>query len=118
LVVDDQWDILESLELFLQAALPGVEVVLASSAREALDAIGERRVDLVITDLRMPGMDGLEFIRRLRQTQGELPVFLMTAYVQSELAEEAKRARDYQEFIAKPIDAGRLAALARDYLRA
>lgn len=117
LLVDDQLDILDSLRLYLRSALPGVDVVVAPSAREALEVLEGRQVDLVITDLRMPEVDGFEFIQRLRGAEPDLPVFLMTAYAQTELAKQALASRAFQEFVAKPIDTERLVSLVRRYLQ-
>lgn len=64
---------------FLEAA--GYEVVLAGDGQEALELLGQRRVDAIISDVRMPRMDGLEFTRRVRRIDGhsEVPILLVTS---------------------------------------
>lgn len=116
LVVDDQEDILDSLKIVLETGLDGVDVVVATSAERALAVLESRRVDLVITDLRMPEMDGVELVQCLRARRRDLPVFLMTAYADSERAETARASAEIQEFFAKPFDSRDLVAMARRYL--
>ncbi|MEQ8787184.1 MAG: response regulator [Pirellulaceae bacterium] len=67
------------------------QVVSAASAEEALERLAESPVDVVLTDLRMPGMDGLELLQRIRQQMAALPVVLMTAEGSEKLAVEALR---------------------------
>ncbi|MCC7342154.1 MAG: response regulator, partial [Bryobacterales bacterium] len=87
LIVEDEDKLRRALELHLRSL--GFEVSVASSAEEALGAID--RSDLVLTDLRLPGMDGVEFLSRVRLTNSVSPVILMTAYGTVESAVEAMR---------------------------
>jgi len=59
----------------------GHRIVTASSGSDALDQFGTQKFDLVVTDYKMPRMDGLELIRRLRQQSPELPIVLISGYV-------------------------------------
>ena len=78
LVVDDDEDTL----LFLQEALGilGREVTGAVSAFEALDFLSERQVDLIVLDLHMPGMSGLDLLGRIRDTDRDVPIIVCSAY--------------------------------------
>ena len=67
----------------------GLEVLYASDGVEALAAIKEREPDLVVTDMLMPNMDGLELVDRIRADHPGVPVILMTAYGSEEIAAEA-----------------------------
>ena len=100
LVVDDEEMVRQPLARNL--ALAGYEVREASSADEALKILSTANVDLVITDIRMPGKDGIELLRRAKATSPDLEVIMMTAYASVETAIEAMKsgARDY---ITKPF---------------
>ncbi len=80
LVVDDE----EGLRLLYKEELEdeGVDVTLASSGSEAMEQLEEvdGEVDLVLLDIKMPGMDGVEVLRRVKERWKELPVILCTAY--------------------------------------
>lgn len=78
LVVDDDSEILEVLVTYLEER--GYEVTSRSNGREALTALRDEDIHLVITDGRMAGMDGFEFIRIARANYPELGIILMTAY--------------------------------------
>lgn len=79
LVVDDEVDVLEMIEVGL--GLDGYEVILAESGEKAVEVAASHPVDLVISDLRMPGMNGVETISRLRQLAPAVPVIVVTGYV-------------------------------------
>ena len=72
LIVDDEKNYLLVLEALLVDA--GYEVVTSDSANEALEIALSHDLDLVITDMRMPGLDGMEFLARLSSRQPDLPV--------------------------------------------
>ncbi len=78
LVVDDE----ENIRLLYKEELAdeGYEVSVASSAQEALAKIEAERPDLLTLDIRMPGVDGIEFLRLLRERDRDLPVIIVTAY--------------------------------------
>jgi DNA-binding NtrC family response regulator len=100
LVVDDEAHMRESLREILSEE--GYEVVLAEEGRPALNAFDES-ILLVITDARMPGMDGFELIKELHERDPDLPVVMITAYGSMELAVKAMRAGAY-DYITKPFD--------------
>jgi DNA-binding response OmpR family regulator len=78
LVVDDE----EGLRLLYKEELEdeGAEVIVASSGQEALDKLDDNEVDLVLLDIKMPGMDGVEVLRRVKEKFSDMPVILCTAY--------------------------------------
>ncbi|MEW5911140.1 MAG: sigma-54 dependent transcriptional regulator [Thermodesulfobacteriota bacterium] len=101
LVVDDEKNYLVVLEALLSQA--GYEVASAQNGAQALALVEEAEPDLVITDMRMPQMSGLELIRRLKERYTDLPIVVMTAYGTVENAVEAMKlgATDY---ISKPFE--------------
>ena len=78
LVVDDEEDIRQLYKEELEEE--GYEVELAERGVEALDKISRSKPDVVILDLRMPGMGGLEVLERIREQDKELPVIICSAY--------------------------------------
>jgi two-component system response regulator HydG len=91
LLVDDERDLLDVLAQELGDM--GFDVTALDNGRAALDAIARRRFDALITDLKMPGMDGLEMARLLRRTDPQLPVIVITGYA----SDRARRAFDTRE---------------------
>lgn len=100
LVVDDKEVVRDGVGLTL--ARSGHGVCPASDGASALEQLDKRRVDLVITDLSMPGMDGLELLHAIRERDEHMPVILMTAYGSIEKAVEAMRAGAW-DFVTKPF---------------
>lgn len=100
LVVDDDLDIALFVRAVLQRA--GLTVSTCIDPREALAVAGREVFDVVVTDIEMPGMNGLEFLDRLRQAQPDLPVAVMTAHASVDYAVDALR-RQADEFLVKPI---------------
>ncbi|MGC9357078.1 MAG: hybrid sensor histidine kinase/response regulator [Anaerolineae bacterium] len=101
LIVDDE----EMVCMTLQAGLeknPNFEVTVATSGEEAWEIFQEGRFDLVITDYRMPGLDGLTFAQRVRQLAPEISIILITAYDSETLRQNAARAAVYQ-ILTKPV---------------
>ena len=100
LVVDDD----ESLRRVTQVQLQqtGYEVTAASDGNEALAVLERFPADLVITDLKMPGMSGLELLRRIRSAYSEIVIIMATAFGTIENAVEAMRAGAY-DYVTKPV---------------
>jgi DNA-binding NarL/FixJ family response regulator len=91
-LADDQALIRNGLKAFLDAQ-PGYEVVLeASDGAALLEKLMHTQVDIVLCDIRMPGTDGIEVVRRLRQGANRLPVLLLTTFADEELLRRATRA--------------------------
>jgi len=113
LVVDDEEYVREATEQVLTEA--GYHVATMADAQDAVQWIEEEHeVDVVITDLQMPGMSGLELIDRLRSTQPNLPIVAISGLAEGR-SEEALRA-GAQSFLAKPLTADDLQAALRDVL--
>jgi CheY-like chemotaxis protein len=89
----------------------GFEVCHAADARSALAMAGSRPFDLVITDVEMPGMSGLELLRALREISPELPVAVITGHASVDYAVQAIRS-DADEFLEKPVHPDELIAVA------
>lgn len=98
LIVEDEDKLRRVLELQLQSA--GFEVEKASSAEEAFRKVD--RADLILTDLRLPGMNGLELLESIRRQNSHVPVIVMTAFGTIEAAVEAMKA-GAADFLLKPF---------------
>src|SRR5262245_37187589 len=104
LVVDDEPNMRRTLEIVLGDPAGGVErreVITASSGEEALGKLDEL-TDVVLCDLSMPGMDGLEVLRRVRERDPEVQVILMTAFSTVQSAIEAMKLGAF-EYLIKPF---------------
>jgi len=101
LLVDDERNYLLVLKELLGEE--GYEVVTAQSASEALNIFQETELDLVITDMKMPGMNGMELLSVLKEKDLHLPVIMMTAFGTVEKAVEAMKKGAY-DYIIKPFD--------------
>ncbi|MDH7515435.1 MAG: sigma-54 dependent transcriptional regulator [Bacteroidota bacterium] len=114
LVIDDEKAIRDSIELFFRRF--GLEVRSAGDAQEAFTIIPSFRPDIVISDIRLPGMNGLDVLERLKREYPDLPVVMMTAYDNMENAIQSiqKGAFDY---IEKPIDTERLSGIIETALK-
>ena len=101
LLVDDDPGVLDLLNEYF--AGQGYDVELASTGETALSAVRAKRPDLVLLDIRMPGIDGVEVLRRLRQEDATLPVVMVTANEDVTLARETLNAGAF-DYVAKPFD--------------
>ena len=101
LVVDDEVNIRGALVTLLEKK--GHHVRGAGTGEEALEELEAAPADLVMTDLKMPGIGGMEFLRRLKEKWPETEVVVMTAYGSIDTAVEAMRCGAY-DYLAKPID--------------
>ena len=101
LVVDDEINIREALVTLLEKK--GYQVRGAGTGEDALEQLETATADLVLTDLKMPGMGGMEFLRRLKQKWPDTEVLVMTAYGSIDTAVEAMRCGAY-DYLTKPID--------------
>jgi DNA-binding NtrC family response regulator len=111
LVVDDEEKLRRVIEL--QLATAGFEVEKAASAEEALKVV--ERADLVLTDLKLPGMDGLELLAAIRRQNMRSPVIVMTAFGSVEVAVEAMKSGAV-DFLLKPFSLDHLLAVVHKAL--
>ena len=114
LIVDDNARARQSMAEVLQAA--GHPVTTCASALEALKVVGENAFEVIITDLQMPGMDGLAFIRALAERNVESQIVMVTAFASVASAVEAMRYGAF-DYIEKPFDVEQLEELVARALR-
>ncbi|MEA1971885.1 MAG: response regulator [Candidatus Cloacimonadota bacterium] len=100
LVVDDEENIREIISEFLETI--GYDVVGAEDGSQAIRECGNKKFDLVITDIRMPNMNGLDLLKKLKKIMPDLPVILMTGYQPSKSQEETLTARA-DGYLLKPF---------------
>ncbi|MBN2874837.1 MAG: sigma-54-dependent Fis family transcriptional regulator [Spirochaetales bacterium] len=110
LVVDDEKNIREGLGEFLR--LEGYDVVLAVDGKDGVQRLDRDEVDLVITDLKMPGLLGSELLKHITSHYPSIPVIVLTGHGTVEDAVDAMRNGAY-DFITKPVNLDHLAMLAR-----
>lgn len=115
LVVDDDREMVRTIADLL--ALRGWNVTCAHSGEEAVDAVADRPFAVVLMDIRMKGMTGVEALRRIRARRPGIRVVLMTAYTTHELIEEA-RSEGVVDVLSKPLAVPRLMTLLEDQTRA
>ncbi|MBU2548318.1 MAG: sigma-54 dependent transcriptional regulator [Proteobacteria bacterium] len=101
LVIDDDAQLRQSFEKILK--VEGHVVRTAASGETGCEMVADQAPDLVITDVRLPGIDGLEAFRRMREVEPKLPVIIMTAFGNTEMAIEATKMGAF-DFILKPFE--------------
>ena len=99
LIDDDEW-IRDSLCIFFESE--GCHITALETAEEGMEAIKKHNYDILVTDYRLPGMDGLEFLRHVRGTQPHIMTILITAYKSEDIVSEAIKL-GVQDFIDKPF---------------
>jgi PAS domain S-box-containing protein len=116
LVVEDELDAAEFVKRLLENY--GAVVVTAASAREALDVIETKHLDILISDIGLPEIDGYEFLERVRQKEaaagGGIPAIALTAFARSEDRTRALLT-GYQAHLAKPIESAELVATVASF---
>src|SRR6266566_698097 len=107
LIVDDDVALLQALPQALYLRMDGVKIDTSDSAQEALGLIEEHDYDAIVSDIKMPGMDGLVLLGKIKELRPETPTLLITGHGEENLAIQALRGGAY-DFIQKPVE--------RDYL--
>jgi two-component system nitrogen regulation response regulator GlnG len=115
LLIDDEADVQYSFQRIFDS--PEIELATASSGEEGLKTIPRFKPDLVIMDVRMGGINGLETLRRIRQMDPKLFVILMTAYGTTQTAIEAMKLGAY-DYLLKPFDVPKLKEIVLNALKA
>src|SRR5436190_5367274 len=115
LLIDDETDVQYSFQRIFDS--PEIELSTASSGEEGLKLIPKIKPDLVLMDIRMGGMSGLETLRRIRQLDSKLLVILMTAYGTTQMAIEAMKLGAY-DYLLKPFDVVKLKDLVTNAIKA
>ncbi len=115
LVVDDAAVVRHVVSLTLRKS--GYEVVQAVNGKDALEKLGCSKVEMVITDLNMPEMDGIELIRQMRQTEKYrfMPILMLTTVSQEEKRQEGQRA-GASAWIFKPFHSSQLLEAVRKFV--
>ncbi len=109
-IVDDEADMRQSISQWL--ALSGFDTETFPSAEEALKSIGPEFPGVVVSDIKMPGMDGMAFLKKLMGMDSGLPVILITGHGDVPMAVEAMRVGAY-DFLEKPFNPDRMTELAK-----
>ena len=114
LVVDDEENMRESLKDILEEDNYSVE--MAENGVAALEAIESQEISVVITDARMPEMDGFELLRKTKHAKPDLPVIMITAYATPKLAVEAMK-QGAEDYVSKPFDPDEILIKIKSILR-
>ncbi|MBB3710884.1 DNA-binding NtrC family response regulator [Limimaricola variabilis] len=109
-IVDDEKDMRQSISQWL--ALSGFDTESFASAEEALKGLTADYPGIVVSDIRMPGMDGMQFLRKLKSVDSTLPVIMITGHGDVPMAVEAMRLGAF-DFLEKPFNPDRMTELAK-----
>ena len=109
-IVDDEKDMRQSISQWL--ALSGYDTETFASAEEALGTVGADYPGIVISDIKMPGMDGIQLLRKLMGSDSALPVIMITGHGDVPMAVEAMRIGAF-DFLEKPFNPDRMSDLAK-----
>jgi DNA-binding NtrC family response regulator len=101
LIVDDEPDMLKLLSMILREKT-SYEITTTNNPMEAIELAKQSRFDLVISDLKMPGLDGMEIIDAVKKVDEDIPVIIITAFASVESASEAIQKGGF-DFITKPF---------------
>jgi two-component system, response regulator YesN len=117
LIVDDEWFISDSLSTLKEWPERGIHVIgTASNGKEALSIIEQNQVDILITDIRMPDMDGLELIKAVHQIQQKIEIIVISGYEEFEYAYTALKYK-VKGYLLKPIDIDELFGVIDEILK-
>ena len=114
LIVDDERDAVDALKMYLD--LQGFDVRLAYSGEEGVNAAQEAQPDLVLLDLAMPGMDGWQALKRMKELAPDLRVVIVTGSVPDRNLEEQVKQEGAIGIITKPIQIDQLAPTLRSFI--
>ncbi len=103
LIVDDEETLTWSMAKSLSKDRDKYEVIIANNGKEAISILKKNKVDLVITDIRMPDINGLDLLVKIRKEYPEIKVIIMTAYGSSDVQKEANR-RGSIYYVEKPFE--------------
>ncbi len=109
-IVDDEQDMRQSISQWL--ALSGYDTETFASAEEALGTLGPEYPGIVISDIKMPGMDGIQLLKKLMGSDSSLPVIMITGHGDVPIAVEAMRIGAF-DFLEKPFNPDRMSELAK-----
>ncbi|NBT51382.1 MAG: sigma-54-dependent Fis family transcriptional regulator, partial [Marivivens sp.] len=109
-VVDDEKDMRQSISQWL--ALSGFDTETYACAEDALKVLTSDYPGIVVSDIKMPGMDGMQFLRKIKGLDSTLPVIMITGHGDVPMAVEAMRIGAY-DFLEKPFNPDRMTELAK-----
>ncbi|HMP90101.1 MAG TPA: hybrid sensor histidine kinase/response regulator [Kiritimatiellia bacterium] len=109
LIIDDELGPRESLRILLKKKY---EVLCADSVVRGLDILKESKPDVVVSDIRMPGLSGIDGLKRIREIDNDVPVIMLTGYGSLETAQEAIR-HGASDYMKKPFDANDMLAIIK-----
>ncbi len=109
-IVDDEKDMRQSISQWL--ALSGFDTETFASAEDALKGLGSDYPGVVVSDIKMPGMDGMQFLKKLKGVDSSLPVIMITGHGDVPMAVEAMRVGAF-DFLEKPFNPDRMTELAK-----
>ena len=112
LLVDDDPEIRELIAMGLESA--GFEVIMAENGQEGLQRFNDETPDLILTDIKMPEMDGIEFIKNVRNSDGTVPIIVSSGFAETQdLATEIGA----NGFLSKPFRSKNLIDTIEQFLR-
>lgn len=114
LLVDDDPNMQRMVALFLNKK--NYELEISSNGRKALEMLDKNKYDLIISDMQMPLMDGLELLQKIRTKKIKTPVILISAYTSIDLPNEADTS-DFAAVLLKPFDSSNLMAIIEKVLK-
>jgi DNA-binding NtrC family response regulator len=117
LIVDDEADVRDSLALLYSIEMPGVRVETAADGHDALERLAASPVDLIVTDYVMPGMDGIEFLRRATEVVPGTPRVMISAYGDLQLVIQALNQGHLDNFFSKPLKLQEVLDVSKALLR-
>ena len=101
LLIDDERDVLDVLDKILAAE--GYETETATNGEDGIDLFARKTFDIVITDLRMPGIDGIEVIKKIKQIDADVEIIVLTGFASIENAVETLKDDRAFDFLTKPL---------------
>lgn len=104
LLVDDERDLVDSLAILIRRYVPGAVVHSVTTAGEGLAHVGRQSYSIVVSDYKMPGMDGIDFLAQVARTSPGSQRVLMTAYPDVQIALRGLHEAAISKFLVKPFD--------------
>jgi two-component system response regulator PilR (NtrC family) len=113
LIVDDEQSMRDMLRIVLRR--DGFDVTLAANGKEAIELLQKERIDLLLSDIRMPDVSGVEVLRAAKDVNKDIVAFMMTAFASTDSAVEAMRLGAV-EYFTKPFNMDELRLKVRQHL--